>query len=314
MVAMGTSFADQAWGRESAVYRVTGVLTVIGGWFLTAFMAFTVSGLLAVIIYLTEFYGAILLMALAGYSVWKTHHAHKERERASERYEIFNLKKIKDAPRAIAITFEHVSYLLHEIRESLDLTMNALFNYDEYRLRIERKNTKMVQQWVNIIIANVFKSMRLLQRSEEHISPKYAQTIRRLQKLADGHRDIVVRSYTHVSNHHKGLLVEQIEELKQVQNLLHEILLNVESTFNKKKTTSYATLIEQDRKLRNLAERLNHAQIARIRDGSSKTRLSILFYAIVGNAMMLSKQNLKLLEIFEESFGGVKNNLEFDLD
>ncbi len=41
MVAMGTSFSDQAWGRESAVYRVTGVLTVIGGWFMTAFIAFT---------------------------------------------------------------------------------------------------------------------------------------------------------------------------------------------------------------------------------------------------------------------------------
>ena len=314
MVAMGTSFADQAWGRESAVYRVTGVLTVIGGWFLTAFMAFTVSGLLAVIIYLTKFYGVILLMALAGYSVWKTHHAHKEREKASERFEIFNLKKIKDAPRAISTTFEHVSYLLHEIRESLDVTMEALFDQDEYRLRNERKNAKMVQQWVNIIIANVFKSMRLLQRSEVHISPKYAQTIRRLQKLADGHRDIVIRSYTHVSNHHKGLLDEQISELKKVEQILHDILLNVESTFNKKQTTSYVTLIEKDRELRDLAERLNHTQTARIRDGSSKTRLSILFYAIVGNAMMLSKQNLKLLEIFEESFGGMKNNLEFDLD
>ena len=43
MVAMGTSFSDRAWGRETAVYRVTGVLTVIGGWFLTALIAFTVA-------------------------------------------------------------------------------------------------------------------------------------------------------------------------------------------------------------------------------------------------------------------------------
>ena len=43
MVAMGSSFSDQAWGRESAVYRVTGVLTVVGGWFMTAFIAFCVS-------------------------------------------------------------------------------------------------------------------------------------------------------------------------------------------------------------------------------------------------------------------------------
>ncbi|MGV3762950.1 anion permease [Parapedobacter sp.] len=51
MVAMGTSLADKAWGRESAVYRVTGVLSVIGGWFITALIAFSVAGLFVFIIY-----------------------------------------------------------------------------------------------------------------------------------------------------------------------------------------------------------------------------------------------------------------------
>ena len=71
---------------------------------------------------------------------------------------------------------------------------------------------------------------------------------------------------------------------------------------------NYDSVVEKDHKLRILAERLNRDQTLRIRDESSKTRLSILFYAVVGNAMMLSKQNLKLLEIFEESFGGVKKD------
>jgi len=50
MVAMGTSLADRAWGRESAVYRINGVLTVIGGWFITAFVAFTISFVVAIIL------------------------------------------------------------------------------------------------------------------------------------------------------------------------------------------------------------------------------------------------------------------------
>lgn len=54
MVAMGTSLADRAWGRESAVYRVAGVFNVIGGWFLTALSAFTVSAIFLYIIYLGE--------------------------------------------------------------------------------------------------------------------------------------------------------------------------------------------------------------------------------------------------------------------
>ena len=51
MVSMGTSLADQAWGRESAVYRVTGVMTVIGGWFFTALAAFTTALVFALLIY-----------------------------------------------------------------------------------------------------------------------------------------------------------------------------------------------------------------------------------------------------------------------
>jgi Na+/phosphate symporter len=146
------------------------------------------------------------------------------------------------------------------------------------------------------------------------MSHKYPQTIRRLQKLADGHRDIVVRSYQHVSNYHKGLRASQIEELRDVSRQLDDILLDVETMLSQKQTANYLAVVEKDQALRQLAEQLNQRQITRIQDETSKTRLSILYYAIVGNAMMLSKQNLKLLEIFEESFGGVQNSAEFDLD
>ena len=50
MVAMGTSLADKAWGSDSAVYRVAGVINVIGGWLLTALIAFTASGVIATIL------------------------------------------------------------------------------------------------------------------------------------------------------------------------------------------------------------------------------------------------------------------------
>src|SRR5690606_28725997 len=65
MVAMGSSLADKAWGRDSAVYRVAGVLSVIGGWFITAIIAFAVSGIFALIIFKTGTIGTILLIAVA---------------------------------------------------------------------------------------------------------------------------------------------------------------------------------------------------------------------------------------------------------
>jgi hypothetical protein len=104
MVAMGTSFADQAWGRESAVYRITGVLTVIGGWFMTALSAFIISGTVAVVLFLTKLYAVPVLLFFIGLIIWKNHHKHTERSEQMEKDRIFNLKKIKEPHDSIART------------------------------------------------------------------------------------------------------------------------------------------------------------------------------------------------------------------
>ena len=302
MVAMGTSFSDQAWGMESAVYRVTGVLTVIGGWFMTAFIAFITSFLFAAIVHYLKVPGVFLLMFFAAFMIWKNHKKHKGRVRETEEQEIFNLKKISDAHLAVSDTFEHMAFFLKEIRQSLDLSFDALFAQDVDTLNRQGKKVKQIQVWSNIIMANVFKVLRLLQKEDPHISLKYAQTIRRLQKLSDGHRDIVLRSYLHTSNQHKGLLDVQIEELKKVKSCILDILEKVENTFNKKEIMDYQNIIDLYQHIRDLADQFNKVQVERIRNDTSKTRLSLLYYAILGNCLMLTKQNIKLLEIFNESF------------
>ena len=80
MVAMGSSLADRAWSRESAVFRVTGVLSVIGGWFITAGVAFITCSLVA----LTMWYGGIVLqvgfMALVIYLLWHSNQHTRRRK------------------------------------------------------------------------------------------------------------------------------------------------------------------------------------------------------------------------------------------
>ena len=101
MVAMGTSLADQAWGLESAVYRVTGVLTVIGGWFFTAMMAFTVSSIFATAIFFGGGWAVAAILLLAAFIIYRTHHIHRKREAVEDSTEVFNLRKIKDSKAAI---------------------------------------------------------------------------------------------------------------------------------------------------------------------------------------------------------------------
>lgn len=315
MVAMGTSFADLAWGRESAVYRVTGVLTVIGGWFLTAMLAFTFAGVMATVIYYTKFYGILLLLVTVGLIVWRNHRKHGERTKKIELEKVFNLRKVTDIKGTISITFEQMTLLLKEIRESLDNTLNALFNQNGYLLRIERKRIKQIQRWANIITANIFKTIRLMEKEQIGVSHEYGQTVRRLQKLVDGTRDIILRAHLHVSNHHKGLLKNQIEDLKIVREILLSIIADVETAIEKRDMRCYESVAEKHKKLRSIVKNHNKIQIDRIRNGESKTRLSILFYAIIGNAMMLSKQNLRLLDIFSATLiDAEKYTPEFDMD
>ena len=302
MVAMGTSFSDQAWGRESAVYRVTGVLTVIGGWFMTALIAFVVSFLFANIIYYFKVPGVIAIMLFAGALIWKNQKQHKGRVKETEEAKIFNLKKIRDPYMSLSNTFDHLAYLLKAIRESFDVSFDALFDQDIDKLGKQRKKVKQIQLWTNIIMANVFKVLRLLQKEDVKISYKYAQTIRRLQKISDGHRDTIVRAYKHIGNKHKGLLDIQIEELKQIKICILDIILKAETSFRNKEIVNYQNIGDQYQYMRELADQFNQNQIERIRNDTSKTRLSVLFYAIVGNCIMIGKQNIKLLEIFNESF------------
>jgi phosphate/sulfate permease len=312
MVAMGSSFADRAWGRETAVYRVTGVLTVIGGWFLTAVIAFTFAGLFAAVIFYGKGFGVIFLVFIAASLILNAHRKHRTMEEEANKEKVFNLKSVENPRETVETTFEHMSFLLKEVRVSLDATLAALFRENLDILGMERKRLSKFQKWSNIISANIFKAMRLLDQRGFALSHKYPQTVRRLQKLTDGHRDIVLRSYTHVSNHHKGLLPVQIEDLEQVRRLLDDILMDLETTFGLKRPSDLEGLMAKDARLRELATELNERQMARIKDSSSKTRLSILYYAIVGNAMMLSKQSLELLEIFDQSFGVFEEQIAGD--
>ena len=201
-----------------------------------------------------------------------------------------------------------MGYFLREIRESLDITLEALFKYDLNTLGKQRRKVKQVQDWANILMANIFKTLRLLQKGDVGASFKYAQTIRRLQKLSDGHRDMVLRAYVHVSNNHKGLLPIQIEQLQEMKKNLLETFMEVESVFEKQDTEDISFVVLKHKELRRLGDTLNTDKIERICTRESKTRLSILFYAVAGNAIMLSKQNLRLLEIFQESFQSRKLN------
>ena len=302
MVAMGTSLSDQAWGRESAVYRVAGVLTVIGGWFLTAFMAFTIALGFAFIIYFFSLPGIIILIAAISFIIWKNHNLHIARQKDSEDISVFNLKHVKDAKLSVKTSFEHSAHFLKKVKDDLDESCNGLFCHDRLVLRKVKKDTDKIQKWANIIIANIFKTLRLLNKKDVRTTQKYAQIINAIQEIAESHSDTIMRSFTHIDNNHKGLLPSQIEELNEVWNNLSSLLEKSIDVLLKKETANYNSIEKIDDKINKLMKSFNEKQIGRIQDDISKTRLSILYYGKMRDFKKISNNIVKLLEIFNDSF------------
>jgi phosphate/sulfate permease len=301
MVAMGSSLSDQAWGRESAVFRVTGVLTVIGGWFFTAMMAFTVSSLFALAIFYGKTPVVVVLVCLAAGLVIRTHLVHRERERDEEAADVFNLRKIKDAPAAIDVTFEHTGIFLREVATVLEHASVGLFRYDRPRLKEARNGQRRIQNWSNIIAANTFKVLRLLQWEDGVDSQRYAKTIASLQEISESVRDIVMRAHIHVANQHAGLLEPQIEEMDRVRKEVVEILGLTSQALLAKKRPDTKAIAARVASLQEFAQRFDGNQIARIQDNTSKTRLSILFYSYVWDAVKIAKQTRRLLVVFKNT-------------
>ena len=302
MVAMGSSLADQAWGRETAVYRVTGVLTVIGGWFLTAFAAFTVSLIFASFIYYLKLYAAFILLGLAVLMMWRNHRLHSSRKEEDMNLAAFSLKKVSTAQAAITMSFEHAGAFLREVGQNLSNSFDGLFFENRTILKAAREKTKKIQQWANVLMANIFKTLYLLKKYDLADSQKYISTIRSLQEIAESHRDIVIRAYQHVDNLHTGLSEAQKQEFEQIRNCLVGLLNDVSGMLLERKKLDYDSLARQRDALQHMVADFDKRQIERIQKRETKTRLSILFYGFLDGCMKISDQTLALVAIFRDSF------------
>ena len=113
MVAMGSSLADRAWSRDSAVYRITGVLSVIGGWFITAGAAFTICFVVTLIMYYGGTFAMLALIALAIFLLVRSniHYSKKQKDKGKD--DIFSrLIASKDKEERWRLLRQHVNNTL----------------------------------------------------------------------------------------------------------------------------------------------------------------------------------------------------------
>src|SRR5690606_37279183 len=126
MVFMGASLADGAWGREGAVYRVSGVLSVIGGWFFTAFSAFTVALILLIIFHFGGILGIIAVLIVAGIAAYRTHRTHSKRIADLSKYEKRSEEGLLNQERILNLCRNHILNFAEEYNTVVTKSLKAL--------------------------------------------------------------------------------------------------------------------------------------------------------------------------------------------
>ena len=153
MVAMGTSLADRAWGRDSAVYRITGVLSVIGGWFITAGAAFTICFFVALVLHYGGNISIIALIALAVFILIRSQVMYKKRKAKAQGNETLKqLMQTSNSEEALQLMRKHTREELAKVLEyaetNFELTITSFLHENLRGLRRAMGSTKFEKQLI----------------------------------------------------------------------------------------------------------------------------------------------------------------------
>ena len=288
MVAMGSSLADKAWGRESAVYRITGVMTVVMGWFTTAIGGFVIAlatGLLLV-------WGGVAAFAavtlLCGYMLVKSNF-RKKPDGASA-------ASVVDNPTANAVDdiAEEVCRMMQAATRIYDRTIVAVFKENRKALRDLVHESEDIYRDSRKLRAGLMPTLRRLKGAGLELSLYYVQMVDYLSEIAEALVHITRPTFEHIDNNHEGLSREQAADLMHINDDVAEIY----GSINRILVTNDFCDIDSVLSMReDLFERIaatTKSELMRINEGEGNTKASVLYLTILSETrtMVLQARNL----------------------
>jgi phosphate/sulfate permease len=282
MVAMGASLADRAWGRDSAVYRVAGVLSVIAGWFFTAFVAFTAAGLFALIIYFFGPWGIGLLVLLAFGLIIRSTVYHNRKE--AEKEDSIRTEKSQTTLHAASVeadTAKKVAGTLKTIKLAYANSLNGLLAEDMDMIKLARADVKRLESQTEKLRNKLFGYISRIQEDNSRASRLYLLIFDLDQDILQSTRFIVKACVTHVSNSHNPLAEFQATKLEEVRDSVSVFLDEILDILDKKEYERYEFLKDHRRNLLDKLEELLAHQTDGIRAGKYNSRNSLLFFSLL---------------------------------
>lgn len=302
MVAMGTSLADRAWGRESAVYRVAGVLKVIGGWFFTAFVAFTAAGTLTYLIYIGKGAMIAVLLLLAILLLVRNYLSHKNKVKLKMNKTGLKKTESKTVQGIIQESAENISNVVSRSNKIYTDMLRGLAKQDTKKLKKSKKGVKKLNDEVEELRDNLFYFIKNLDDTSVRGSNFYIIILGYLTDVVQSLDFISKASYKHINNNHKALRFNQIKDLQEVDRHLEDLLNEIEEIFHKKEFERIGSILNKKEEIFASLSNKIEKQIARTRTEESSPKNTTLYFSLLLETKDLVKALMNLMEEYYTSY------------
>lgn len=299
MVAMGTSLADRAWGPESAVYRVAGVLNVIGGWFFTAFSAFVAAALIGTIIHFGGFWAIAALLVFAFLLIGRNYVSHNRKIKESILEDRLQKSESKSIRELISESSDNVALAMRRANKIYTSCIEGLAKHDIDRLKKSKKGIAKLEKEVEEVKENIFYFIKNLDESSIGVSNFYIATLNAIEDMAQSLEYISKAGYKHVHNNHKKLRFNQIKDLKEIDLSMEHLFLEVERIFEAKDFDKLNALIVSKQNLFDEIQQKIEKQVARTRLDESSPKNTALYFSLLSETKDLLTATMSLLELYD---------------
>jgi phosphate/sulfate permease/phosphate uptake regulator len=297
MVFMGTSLADGAWGRESAVYRVSGVLSIIGGWFFTAFSAFVVAFIVATIFYFGGIIAIIVVLILSLVFIIRSHKAQDKKLEEQLAFE----KNIEDGAfdkaKVIGLCADSLQSVLGKLYSIIEDSLEGLQKEDLKKLSKANKKFKEIDKRAVKLRNAASKALDKIHEDDMESAHLFILVVDYLSEMTKHVEGIIRPSLNHIDNNHKPLLPVQVEELKSINEELKYILRATIDIFKTLDPENALKAVKDSEPFVKLVRNVRKTQLKRIKNHEVGTKNSMLYLNILGEFRNLSLFSNRLVQV-----------------
>ncbi|MDH7913409.1 inorganic phosphate transporter [Winogradskyella sp. SYSU M77433] len=296
MVAMGTSLADKAWGSESAVYRVAGVLNVIGGWFFTAFSAFVAAAIMAVILFYGKGYALVGLLVLALVLLLKSYLSHRKSSKIMKEED--QLEKAESSSTQ-GVIHESAANIASVVKRGNRIYTSAINGLAVQDLKLLKKNKKQIDKLsseIDDLRDHIFYFIKNLEEPSLAASNFYINILGYLQDMTQSLEYISKVSHKHINNNHKKLKFSQIKELKDLDARMEALFTTTQNAFESRSFEKIGAVLDKKAEVFELVKEKIQKQVERTRNEESSPKNTTLYFSLLLETKDLLTATMNLLD------------------